>query len=110
MPRRDIRMAPHEVQDLLAGHRLGVLAWLDEDGDVVASVVPIRYDADGDQVVVTTESVPGPVCVLVEEQPSYEAIRAVAVHGTPTVVPGGLAVGLDDVVGFDFGHTGRAGA
>lgn len=105
MARADIRMQPGEVRHLLGAHRFAVLASIDEQGDVVAALVPCRLDEATDRVVVRAEETGGPVCVLVEEQSSYDAIRGVAVHGVPVAAAGELCLGLDDVVSFDFGHT-----
>ena len=99
MPRRDIRLAGDELRALLAAHRVGVLASPD-DGALV------RIALDGDQLVFwsTAELAGRPVCLIVEEQPSYQGIRAAVVHGEARPAGDGrYALSLDDVASFDFG-------
>jgi hypothetical protein len=119
VPRPDIRMAPEEVRSLLAAHRFAVVVTIDEHGDPVGCLAPVRFDAAADRVVVPAGALLGgdgsadQICVLVEEQPTYDAMRAAAVHGVPVAVADTgeeVGIALDDVVSFDFGRAGRPGA
>lgn len=109
MPRSDIRLPDDEVRAFLAAHRVGVLVTNDgahPDGGLVhLALAGEELELSASAAAVEAVGRDPRVCVVVEEQPTYDGIRAVLVHGVARVVGDRrLSVPLDDVVSFDFGR------
>jgi hypothetical protein len=100
-------MAPAEVDAVLRAHDVGALAWLDAGGSPQASLA--RYSGGAAALTVAVDA-GGPVCLTVDEFPTYETIRGVMVHGTGRPFGGAVRVVPERVVSFDFRKISGSGS
>lgn len=99
-----IAMSAPEVDAFLRGHDVAAFASLDAQG--WPQVQLARYRGGPGDLVVGAEA-DGPVCVTVDEFPTYNEIRGVMVHGPARADHGRTHVVAERVLSFDFRKIGR---
>jgi len=122
MARESIAMSHGELREFLERTTEVVVGTLGTSGEPAGTLAACALV--GDELVFSLPDGPGRsdverdprVCCTADEYPSYYEIRGMTAHGTarPTEAPPGLArggaayaIGLDDVVSFDFGKIGE---
>jgi len=100
-------MTAAEVEAFLRDHSVAAFASLDGTGSPQVQLA--RYHGGPADLVVGADA-DGPVCLTVDEFPTYNEIRGVMVHGSAHALGGRARVAPDRVLSFDFRKIGRGGA
>jgi uncharacterized pyridoxamine 5'-phosphate oxidase family protein len=96
-----IAMTDAEVDAFVRGHAAAALASIDTSGHPQVRLT--RYVGGPADLVVGDDGAPGgPLCLTVDEFPTYNEIRGVMVHGQGRAVAGGVCVVPERIVSFDF--------
>ncbi|HZQ57917.1 MAG TPA: pyridoxamine 5'-phosphate oxidase family protein [Acidimicrobiales bacterium] len=101
-----IAMTAAEVEAFLRDHSIAAFASLDGTGSPQVQLA--RYRGGPGDLVVGADA-DGPVCLTVDEFPTYNEIRGVMVHGSAHALGGRAGVVPERVLSFDFRKIGRGG-